>query len=668
MDGHFYSREGVNRYFGGNTWNTFIYSRSDRDLTSPVLYLLISENSLKWFFFKKKKEAVGTCDYEPANVEPLYQLSLSPNLAVRNDLDSILAGEGLKPLPSDLLPKDTAARAYGYRAAYPSFQSEDTKFGLGALFLDFLFDLKHSRVFERCPGISKLESRLLEHPLVNAIHDKAEYFWCLKMYNEACRDLKKAAGTSDGDSVRRYVRLCAGKLIVAEGEWIDRCLAPSSETVFHDGQGWFDSDIGDELRHAVFFTKSIKKRKAFTWRAVCLYRLQLWDHGSVHRDRVYQERYRSVAAWLLRRYDVNGALNVFGLYISNLHQFFPLAINLSVLFSILCIGIASSAPFFRPEMTARLKGLQLSSSAIALTTVALLSFLIILYLAKKTPRKRTDFMPYHPARRLWLGGMTALLGMYLAVGVNGFSYEMPVQKLAVNGLLLTPVFFMLLLSMIDLIRIKCSPPFLPKSGWTIWLSPLLVFIEFLRLFYPRLVFALVGAWIFFVITEEFWVTSLLKTCGNSIQIGVVFLTVSLIYVMAKIGRVVRGRGQNFRRASGVVLMAFLMSFYIGVWAMSVSGPDVIRHKELLQKKSIQQDICAIDSHAEALLGSNDATLLEKIRPRGISQNIRLVYMTDDKWSLRAVYPWALLYRACFCVFIALFLQLVFEDKEITEPL
>lgn len=112
---------------------------------------------------------------------------------------------------------------------------------LRKLLLDFMFDLKHSDVFQNSASYQKMYSGLMSNFYFSALMHKCEYYYYRKITSQAIDNAGKE------DRVR-ITELYADELIKAEDLWIEDIMDPQAEKHFehyHSANKWYHEILGN---------------------------------------------------------------------------------------------------------------------------------------------------------------------------------------------------------------------------------------------------------------------------------------------------------------------------------------------------------------------------------------------------------------------------------------
>ena len=191
-------------------------------------------------------------------------------------------------------------------------QERDIDGFLRKLLLDFMFDLKHSDVFQNSLYYQKMYSGLMSVFYFSALIHKCEYYY----YRQLISD--KLINNFDRDAV---VTLYAEELSRAEDLWVKDIMSPQSEEHFYYKNGkkdkdsviwptWF-ADPEEEMRRVCFTIRNDKDRRVCNM-DVLIKLIEIDKHKQNERiDPLLKENIvkscvnnkKLISQWFLRRYD-----------------------------------------------------------------------------------------------------------------------------------------------------------------------------------------------------------------------------------------------------------------------------------------------------------------------------------------------------------------------------
>ncbi len=140
----------------------------------------------------------------------------------------------------------SSLEVFGINLKKPETEDRPPIIGLlRKLFLDFIYDLEHTGVFKNAPGYDEIYASLNDNFLFRSIRNKAEYYYQRKSaspYND--KDERGYFTHSDRDI------FMADYLVEAERRWVETIADPRSDATFHAAKGWLRST--EEEMHAVY--------------------------------------------------------------------------------------------------------------------------------------------------------------------------------------------------------------------------------------------------------------------------------------------------------------------------------------------------------------------------------------------------------------------------------
>lgn len=206
---------------------------------------------------------------------------------------------------------------------------------LRKLLLDFMFDLKHSDVFQNSVHYQKMYSGLMSDFYFSALMHKCEYYYYRKLTSQAIDDLEKTTLSKKEKKERKkaITSLYAYELIKAEDLWIKDIMNPLAENVFehkYPGQhpilrefvesynfeqwpSWF-AEPEEEMRR-VCFTMKDKNGKDHICNAETLIRyLDFYPNNTLDifskmSDQIDDNKER-ISRWFLKHYAFSDVLHL----------------------------------------------------------------------------------------------------------------------------------------------------------------------------------------------------------------------------------------------------------------------------------------------------------------------------------------------------------------------
>jgi len=116
------------------------------------------------------------------------------------------------------------------------------------LILDFLFDLKETRIFEMSPYYGELTEKLRSNFFARCLIAKARYGYQRVFYESIIKEDRHASSANERKARKNKRQFYGEILFQAEKEWADCIRDPRSDHTFHnDFHNWFD-DSETEMR------------------------------------------------------------------------------------------------------------------------------------------------------------------------------------------------------------------------------------------------------------------------------------------------------------------------------------------------------------------------------------------------------------------------------------
>lgn len=175
--------------------------------------------------------------------------------------------------------------------------TEYTHFVVRKLFLDFLYDFKHTDVFQNSPHYDAVYSRFHEDLLFDAIAKKAEYYYQKKL----CENV--FCNTKDRFEDKNYLLANLENYVYTEHHWVECILNPQSDKLFYDSN-WIIS-TKKELDNVYISVNSC---------ADLLEKIQmLYDDSEtkiIELKQIIKSSAEQAHAWYIHKYDLGGSLHV----------------------------------------------------------------------------------------------------------------------------------------------------------------------------------------------------------------------------------------------------------------------------------------------------------------------------------------------------------------------
>jgi hypothetical protein len=170
---------------------------------------------------------------------------------------------------------------------------------------------------------------------------------------------------------------------------------------------------------------------------------------------------------------------------------------------------------------------------------------------------------------------------------------------------------------------------------------------------PRLLGGIIVGYLPLLMTSEMWEFSMNITWLEFLQIIIVSLLACWIYLYVEVNNAIRDKNEAFKRANSVLLLGCIESLIVGLVFCSLFGPILI-DKVAFRGGSIDFTQKYFLFHLPKEI---DAPIL-----------FGLLNVPFFKNLVHVVYPPVILLYFPLALFIGIFVQIIWEDKPITEPL
>lgn len=189
---------------------------------------------------------------------------------------------------------------------------------LRKLFLDFLFDLEHCTVFKNAINFEAIYIALNENFLFKAIKDKAEYYYQRKMVSG-----QEELNLSSSNIVDKGIFL-ADFYVAAEKRWVETITNKRAESMFHRASGWFQ-EVEKEM-NAVYISGYLKyehfEHPHITWRSIDFVKKIVPEKSCNSENKAYNEKCiaslkssivdtaKAASNWYIHKYSFEGILAI----------------------------------------------------------------------------------------------------------------------------------------------------------------------------------------------------------------------------------------------------------------------------------------------------------------------------------------------------------------------
>ncbi len=167
-------------------------------------------------------------------------------------------------------------------------------------FLDFLFDFFHSDIFVSHPNYQDIKEKLLQNVIISGIYDKCEYYYWIAKHNELVNQNQDLQNFQQ----KGHYKEALIQLAEAESKWIEKIIDPQYLSLFSIDIPWF-FDSETELKHATH--QDIKTPSGLDWKGYITKIVQA-DQGKKNifsRFRIEHQKLKiGITTFWVRRYNI----------------------------------------------------------------------------------------------------------------------------------------------------------------------------------------------------------------------------------------------------------------------------------------------------------------------------------------------------------------------------
>lgn len=466
---------------------------------------------------------------------------------------------------------------------------------LRKLLLDFMFDLKHSDVFQTSQYYQAMYTGLMSNFYFSAIMHKCEYYF----YRGMITDIIKNENINDACKKKHIQGLYAKELAEAESLWIHDIMSPNAEKYFEHHNtdkistynrivksiknilnpyrfvvwdSWF-AKPEEEMRRVCFTMKEIEGEEHVCNVETIVEYLQSATEKDESLNPLLLEQlilekdsFRvSISQWFLKRFDFIDVMHLHTFKYANWLIFTSMLFILALLF---LIPQSITQNFWEDNIN------HLFGGVIAVVTICFI-FGITLWTCKPSPK---DILKYQRKKLVYKRTVAVLLMVILLVGVLcGFpqlvsktGWQECMNEESTNG-----TFTKISYIIIQIGLIVCGGKLVNKLFHLNWLANM-------HLFYPRLVASIATAWLSLAIGNELFGTFFDSIVSWSTSI---WLTVIVfIFVMYEINKMlpfdkIRNK---LSRCLGIITISYMISLIVGMFIINFTGERFLERSGVLE--------------------------------------------------------------------------------------
>ena len=223
--------------------------------------------------------------------------------------------------------------------------------------------------------------------------------------------------------------------------------------------------------------------------------------------------------------------------------------------------------------------------------------------------------------------------------------------------------------------LNMSLPLLAISFMAIWYS--MRKINLFKLFLPRLFLGILIGWLSFAMTADLWKDYLIKSCNKIIILDLALLIIIFSFIFTTIrNRLKRIRDKEvLKRSAFLVIFASSVSLFQGFYITQLEAKEILSVSDFFgklvensneKKENTDGYVCE-----PIILDINDNKSIDKyckpIKEVIKEGNFEISYIKTDSFTI--YYLWKILAsQFLVAILIGIVLQLLWEEKSITEPL
>jgi hypothetical protein len=205
-------------------------------------------------------------------------------------------------------------------------------------------------------------------------------------------------------------------------------------------------------------------------------------------------------------------------------------------------------------------------------------------------------------------------------------------------------------------------------------------INLFKLLLPRLFLGIMLGWSIFWGTEEFWKKALMDDAERILISSGCLLIILFLYIFTDISNRMY-RTTNFvpiaLKTVNLIIMALLISFVMGFYVIQFYAEPMLNHSGFLSNKRLYTDQFAkydpnFDPDLKDVFTTDEERLKEDVKYFIKSEKIKNYRSIDIHFpwkTAKAIYVWSILFsQLVVSILIGVVLQLLWEDRPITEPL
>ena len=579
---------------------------------------------------------------------------------------------------------------------------------LRKLLLDFMFDLKHSDLFQNSTNYQKMYSGLMSDFFFSALMHKCEYYYYRKLINDEIRTYNAEVDSEKKNGIKeRIIKLYVEELSKVEKTWSNDVMSPKSELLFGARQP------AGKILYRMGLSKSDEFRTFPSWfaepeeemRRICFPMKE--ESGEVHIcnidtlkeflgvntnkedgieyriNAIRIEMREKISRWFLKRYDFDGAVYF--------HLSKPWNRELLICLLAFCICLFVLPCLIQKTIDCKaLKNIQYYFPMI-IGLVSLGATLVFFhYYNKEKIQNQNDSLDLSFKKQSYNRIKVFFVLIFaIVISINdvflGFVFLSSIVLRKELNLMIPSiiVFAMIIGSLIDTSTTisTCFKLFVSLIYITILVNKrrkiitevsfyLKRVISYLHLFFPRLVASITAAWI--TLTVGFDLYAAFFDNPVSWPTGIFIGSVVLLFIMYEINRIASSCsvGRKISRSVELLLISYAISLVVGIVVIDFVGARFVDRggiDEVFEKEYEYSFNSKSDD-----FGRMEAPLVVSNLPRAneLAYNelikTKIIKFTFGEHDVLYMRDFLFMF-AFIAMFIGIFLQMIiFEEKQMTE--
>lgn len=547
---------------------------------------------------------------------------------------------------------------------------------LRKVLLDFMFDLKHSDVFQNSACYQKMFSGLMSEFYFSSLMHKCEYYYYRKLIEDK-EDKSGNLALLDQNGKKRFLKLYVEELAKAEELWIQDIMNPKSDVyfeyekqfgvkaelshwwkeeargIFRTHQSWF-AKPEEEMRRICFTLKDKENNRHICNTDTLFEYLNEHENDNKEVDRIISFREKSriaISKWFLKRYDFNDLVHLHLFAYSNL-----LYILISIVLLTYLLVFPTSITYLK-ELIEHLNSQTKANLSLGWWLKVLgIGICFALIICAKGRDIVKLFHKYYRPKSLYAARKRKV---YKRV-----SFWIGIQLLA--------IFFFF--AGIYISKWVAIIPFV-----LLILTIIRNLVPNLHLLYPRLVASIATAWLTLAASNDLYAAffdaklSPLVICG--------LLLVVFLFVLYEIDRLIplEITINKILRSAELTIISYTISLIIGAFIINFTCERILERSDVMEnfyndyvinktEKKIENETFTITSNLseEEINKFNDYKKVANLDSLMVNGEYPIASRIEINGYTFFILRNFWIQFSFVAMFVGIFIQMIFEDKRITE--